>query len=171
MTAHAGLSRHHPYHRAAGEARLTGHGGTDAVDGPQCSSQRASSRRPMFSLPFCVVAHQRQAGRRTRVFISECQIGQAGRMGTTHVVRGCLFSSLPSISRCEAPSTKMARQRPAGRTKVSRCDTLNPFRQIHENPLFTQFKGGGGNCFPKRALRQSRPSINLSKTQGHKQHP
>ena len=36
--------------------------------------------------------------------------------------------------------------------------TLNPFRQIHENPLFTQFKGGG-NCFPKRALRQSRPSI------------
>ena len=25
----------------------------------------------------------------------------------------------------------------------------NPFRQIHENPLFTQFKGGG-NCFPKR---------------------
>ena len=53
VTAHAGLSRHHPYHRAAGEARLTGHGGADAVHGPQCSSQRASSRRPVFSLsPF-----------------------------------------------------------------------------------------------------------------------
>ena len=36
--------------------------------------------------------------------------------------------------------------------------TLNPFRDFHKNPLFTQFKGGG-NCFLKTALRQSRPSI------------
>ena len=27
--------------------------------------------------------------------------------------------------------------------------TLNPFRDIHENPLFTQFKGGG-NCFIRK---------------------
>ena len=32
--------------------------------------------------------------------------------------------------------------------------TLNPFRGFHENPLFTQLKGGG-NCFLRRALRQS----------------
>ena len=79
-----------------------------------------------LSLLFYVAAHQRQAGRRTRVFISERQIGQAGRMSTTHVVHGCLFCSLPSISCSEAPSTKMARQRPAGRTEVSRCDWCLP---------------------------------------------
>ena len=42
-------------------------------------------------------------------------------------------------------------------SKPTFAPTLNPFRHIHENPLFAQFKGGG-NCFPKRALRQSRPS-------------
>ena len=36
--------------------------------------------------------------------------------------------------------------------------TLNPFRDCRENALFSQDKGGG-NSFPKRALRQSRPSI------------
>ena len=36
----------------------------------------------------------------------------------------------------------------------------NPLQDIHENPLFTQFKGGGSS-FPKRPLRQSRPSITL----------
>ena len=36
--------------------------------------------------------------------------------------------------------------------------TSNPFRDFRENPLFSQFKGGG-NCFLKRALKQSRPSI------------
>ena len=36
--------------------------------------------------------------------------------------------------------------------------TLNPFRDFRENPLFSQFKGGG-NYFLKMALRQSRPSI------------
>ena len=43
--------------------------------------------------------------------------------------------------------------------------TLNPFWHTHENPLFTQFKGGG-NCFPKRALRQSRPSISRIRFRG-----
>ena len=43
-------------------------------------------------------------------------------------------------------------------SKPTFAPTLNPLRHIHENPLFTQFKGGG-NCFPKTALRQSRPSI------------
>ena len=43
-------------------------------------------------------------------------------------------------------------------SKPTFAPTLNPFRHIHENPLFTQFKGGR-DCFPKRALRQSRPSI------------
>ena len=37
--------------------------------------------------------------------------------------------------------------------------TSNPFRDFRENPLFSQFKGVG-NCFLKRALKQSRPSIN-----------
>ena len=45
-------------------------------------------------------------------------------------------------------------------SKPTFAPTSNPFRHIHENPLFTQFKGGG-NCFPKRALRQFRPSIRL----------
>ena len=36
-------------------------------------------------------------------------------------------------------------------SKPTFAPTLNPFWHIHENPLFTQFKGGG-NCFPKRAL-------------------
>ena len=36
--------------------------------------------------------------------------------------------------------------------------TLNPFWDFCENPLFTQFRGGR-NCFLKRALKQSRPSI------------
>ena len=36
--------------------------------------------------------------------------------------------------------------------------TLNPFRDFRENPLFSQCKGGG-NCFLRMALRQSRPSI------------
>ena len=31
--------------------------------------------------------------------------------------------------------------------------TLYPFQEIDKNPLLTNFKGGG-NCFPKRALRQ-----------------
>ena len=43
-------------------------------------------------------------------------------------------------------------------SKPTFAPTLNPFRDFHENPLFTQFKGGG-NCFLKTALRQSRPSI------------
>ena len=34
-------------------------------------------------------------------------------------------------------------------SKPTFAPTLNPFRDIHENPLFTQFKGGG-NCFPKK---------------------
>ena len=38
--------------------------------------------------------------------------------------------------------------------------TLNPFRDFRETPLFTQFKGCG-NCFLRRAPRQSRPSIIL----------
>ena len=38
--------------------------------------------------------------------------------------------------------------------------TSNPFRDFRENPLFSQFKGGG-NCFLKRALKQSRPSIRV----------
>ena len=44
--------------------------------------------------------------------------------------------------------------------KPTFAPTLNPFRDFPENPLFTQFKGGG-NCFLKTALRQSRPSIKL----------
>ena len=44
--------------------------------------------------------------------------------------------------------------------KTHFCTHLNPFRDIHENPLLTQFKGGG-NCCLKTALTQSRPSINL----------
>ena len=36
--------------------------------------------------------------------------------------------------------------------------TSNPFRDFRENRLFSQFKGVG-NCFLKRALKQSRPSI------------
>ena len=36
--------------------------------------------------------------------------------------------------------------------------TSNPFRDFRENPLFSQFKGVG-NCFLKRALKQSRPII------------
>ena len=32
--------------------------------------------------------------------------------------------------------------------------TLSPFRYFRDNPLFTQFKGGG-NCFLKKPLRQS----------------
>ena len=47
-------------------------------------------------------------------------------------------------------------------SKPTFAPTLNQFRLIHENPLFTQFKGGG-NCFPKKVLRQSRPSITLSR--------
>ena len=43
-------------------------------------------------------------------------------------------------------------------SKPTFAPTLIPFRAIHENPLLTQFKGAR-NCFPKRALRQSRPSI------------
>ena len=43
-------------------------------------------------------------------------------------------------------------------SKPTFAPTLNPFRDFHENPLSTQFKGGG-NCFLKTALRQSRPSI------------
>ena len=43
--------------------------------------------------------------------------------------------------------------------KTHLSPTFNPFRDFRENPLFAQFKGGG-NCFLKRALRQSRPSIN-----------
>ena len=38
--------------------------------------------------------------------------------------------------------------------------TLNTFRDFRENPLFSQSKGVG-NCFLKRALKQSRPSVNL----------
>ena len=45
-------------------------------------------------------------------------------------------------------------------SKPTFAPTLNPFRDFHENPLFTQFKGGG-NCFLKAALRQSRPSIKI----------
>ena len=40
--------------------------------------------------------------------------------------------------------------------------TSNPFRDFRENPLSSQFKGGG-NCFLKRALKHSRPSITLGK--------
>ena len=43
--------------------------------------------------------------------------------------------------------------------------TLNPVRHIHENPLFTQLKGGG-NSFPERALKQSQPSINVGAAPG-----
>ena len=31
--------------------------------------------------------------------------------------------------------------------------TLDPFQDIDKTPFSTHFKGGG-NCFPKRALRQ-----------------
>ena len=48
----------------------------------------------------------------------------------------------------------------SGSKCVTFAPTLNPLWLFHENPLFTQFKGGG-NCFPKRALRQSWPSIML----------
>ena len=44
--------------------------------------------------------------------------------------------------------------------KPTFAPTLNPFRDFHENPLFTQLKGAG-NCFLKTALRQSRPSISI----------
>ena len=37
--------------------------------------------------------------------------------------------------------------------------TLNPLRDIDKNPFQTQL--GGGNRFPKRALKQSRPSIRI----------
>ena len=45
-------------------------------------------------------------------------------------------------------------------SKPTFAPALSPFWLFHESPLFTQFKGGE-NCFPKRALRQSRSSINL----------
>ena len=52
--------------------------------------------------------------------------------------------------------------------KPTFAPTLNPFRDFHENPLFTHFKGGG-NCFLKTALRQSRPSkFTGSKILAHK---
>ena len=47
--------------------------------------------------------------------------------------------------------------------KVGQSGSKPPFRDFRETPLFTQFKGGL-NCFLKRALRQSRPSIILGKT-------
>ena len=46
--------------------------------------------------------------------------------------------------------------------KTTFAPTLNQFRHIHENPLFTQFKGGRKR-FPKRALRQPRPSIRFER--------
>ena len=45
-------------------------------------------------------------------------------------------------------------------SKSTFSPTLNPFWHIRENPLFSQFRGGG-NCFLKMALKQSRPSINF----------
>ena len=43
--------------------------------------------------------------------------------------------------------------------KLTFAPTLNPFRGFHENPSFYPVLRGGGNCFLKTALRQSRPSI------------
>ena len=47
--------------------------------------------------------------------------------------------------------------------------TSTPFRDFRENPLFSQFKGGG-NCFLKRALKQSRPIIRLIGETGMMKH-
>ena len=45
--------------------------------------------------------------------------------------------------------------------KTNFLPTCNRFRDIDQDPLFTQFKGGR-NCFPKRALRYSQPSITIA---------
>ena len=67
-------------------------------------------------------------------------------------------------------------------SKPTLLPTWNPFWDIGKNPLFAQFLGhwqnplfaqfqGARNCFPKRALKQSRPSITLpfchAPTQNH----
>ena len=43
-------------------------------------------------------------------------------------------------------------------SKPTFLPTLNPFRDIDQNPCLTYFKGGG-NSFPKRALRQPENSL------------
>ena len=46
--------------------------------------------------------------------------------------------------------------------KTHFCTHFKPILAYSRKPTFTQFKGVG-NCFPKRALRQSRPSIKQGK--------